>query len=350
MREGVPVLSGYRTGSGYRRTSVARVSAFQPVPWQQAWEAALYDPAGFYRRAVGPAGHFRTSSHIPLFADAIARLAADLNASLGSPAGFTVVDVGAGRGELLEGLAEIAPPDWTLMGVDVVDRPEELSARIEWASETPAHVTGLLMAHELLDVVPCPVVQVDSLGCIREVLVDVQSGEERLGEAAGRDDREWLARWWPMEEPGERAEVGHPRDRLWRDLVGRVGRGAALAVDYSHSADDRGTGRWANGSLVGHRRGRVVPALPNGTCDLTAHVALDACLAETEADVDLSFLTSQREALAALGVDSRLPESDSAGQDLKAYVEALQRAGQARELTDPHGLGDFGWLMQLRGV
>ena len=36
------------------------------VPWREAWHDALYGPAGFYRSAEGPAGHFTTSTHGPL--------------------------------------------------------------------------------------------------------------------------------------------------------------------------------------------------------------------------------------------------------------------------------------------
>ena len=31
------------------------------LPWQRAWQDALYGAHGFYRRAEGPAGHFATA-------------------------------------------------------------------------------------------------------------------------------------------------------------------------------------------------------------------------------------------------------------------------------------------------
>ncbi len=90
--------------------------------------------------------------------------------------------------------------------------------------------------------------------------------------------------------------------------------------------------------------------MPDGSCDLTAHVALDACAAATSGVVDLSVLTNQAESLAALGVVARLPDSAQAATDPTAYASALQRASEARELTDLDGLGGFGWLLQLKGV
>ena len=94
-------------------------------------------------------------------------------------------------------------------------------------------MTGLVMAHELLDVVPCVVVQVDEDGNRRQVLVDTSTGVESLGGPPDDDDLAWLDRWWPVTEAGERAEVGRSRDALWQDLVRGLAGGAAMAVDYA---------------------------------------------------------------------------------------------------------------------
>ncbi len=105
------------------------------VPWQQAWEAALYGPQGFYRSAL-PGRHFRTSVHAsPLFAEAVLRLvrAAGLD---------TVVDLGAGAGELLVGLRSM-DPELRLIGVEIRPRPEDLPADVHWTDGLPA-VDGLV--------------------------------------------------------------------------------------------------------------------------------------------------------------------------------------------------------------
>ncbi len=315
------------------------------ILWQEAWQDALYGPNGFYRRGT-PRSHFRTSSHIPSFAEAILQLASDLDDALGRPAEFTVVDVGAGGGELLGVLAELAPPRWGLVGVDVAARPADLPEPIRWLSVPPPRVVGLVMAHELLDVIPCPIVTRDTSGEMRLLAVDPVTGRESLGPRASAEDQAWLDRWWSV-EPDERAEVGRSRDEAWVDIVQRLRAGAALTVDYAHSRDDRGRGRWSGGSLTGHRRGRVVPPTPDGSCDLTAHVALDSCAAAAAHLADLTLLTTQGEALRALGVDPSVPPS---GSDPATYAARLQRASEARELTDPRGLGGFGWLLQTRGV
>ncbi|MEV7908263.1 hypothetical protein AB0P04_42380, partial [Streptomyces anulatus] len=82
---------------------------------------------------------------------------------------------------------------------------------------------------------------------------------------------------------------------------------------------------------------------------ITAHVALDACAAAGEgAGAATTVLTTQREALRALGVTGARPSLDLAGRDPGGYLRALARASEEAELIAPGGLGDFGWLSQTR--
>ncbi|MGW0507548.1 SAM-dependent methyltransferase, partial [Micromonospora sp. NPDC003241] len=83
------------------------------MPWRAAMQQALYGPSGFFVSGAGPAAHFRTSVHAsPVFASALLRLIHHLDAVLGFPERFDVVDVGAGRGELLCSLSS-----WVAVGV-----------------------------------------------------------------------------------------------------------------------------------------------------------------------------------------------------------------------------------------
>jgi hypothetical protein len=61
------------------------------------------------------------------------------------------------------------------------------------------------------------------------------------------------------------------------------------------------------------------------------------------------LLITQRQALQNLGVSGARPSLDLARTDSRAYLRALARAGEAAELTDPAGLGGFGWLIQTKG-
>ncbi|MFE7841227.1 SAM-dependent methyltransferase [Streptomyces sp. NPDC057474] len=318
----------------------------RPRPWRAAVEEALYGPEGFYLRPEGPAGHFRTSVHAsPLFAAAVARLLCRVDEALGRPGELGFVDMGAGRGELVSGVLDALPTDVSsrtrAYAVELAERPRDLDHRIEWLTEPPKGVTGLLFANEWLDNVPVEVVEVDAAGVARLVLVR-GDGSELLGEPVGGEEAEWLGRWWwpSAPEEGLRAEVGLPRDRAWAAAVASVERGLAVAVDYAHLAGARPP----FGTLTGFREGRETTPVPDGSCDITAHVALDACA------LPGARLLTQREALRALGVAAGRPPLSLATTDPAAYVRALAGAGEAAELTAFGGLGDFGWLMQSVGI
>ncbi|VXC36397.1 SAM-dependent methyltransferase [Aeromicrobium sp. 9AM] len=294
-----------------------------PLPWRNAWTEALYAERGFFRTSR-PADHFRTSVHVGAFAGAIAELVRRADAR-------RVHDVGAGGGELLRALHELLP-GVQLVGVELAERPSDLPDAIEWEEELPQVMDDFVIANEWLDNVPCDVVEVDDAGVVRKVLVHPATGEETLGDAYSL---QWLDTWWPLTEPGQRAEVGLMRDGAWNDVVSRV-RGITIAIDYGHTRDDRPP----FGTLRSYADGREVDVVPDGSRDITAHVAVDSVAATVGAT-----LIRQRDALAQLGLDASRPPLDLAHSDPSAYVRGLAAAGEAGELMARGGLGDFWWLV-----
>ncbi len=386
------------------------------LPWSLAMERALYGRDGFYRGGQGPAAHFRTSVHAsPLFATAVVRLLREVDEALGRPDEIALVDVGAGRGELLDAVRALleypaalastnqptqpatasgpanqpmqpaaapgspnqpaqpaAPPSpanqptqpatppspanppqpddslprrLRLVAVEVTPKPDNLTSDIEWRNDLPAGVTGLLIANEWLDNVPCDVAESTPHGWrLVEVAAD---GTERLGPEPNPDQQAWLSTWWPTpnssNEPSDqplRAEIGLSRDTAWRRAVAALDRGVAIAVDYAHNR----TSRPPFGTLTGYAHGRQTAPIPDGSCDITAHVALDSCAAATHAD--WTVLATQREVFHSLGMTGGRPDLALASTDPRGYLRALSQASAAAELTDPLGLGGFGWLAQ----
>ena len=130
-------------------------------------------------------------------------------------------------------------------------------------------------------------------------------------------------------------------------MIRRIDRGVAVAADYGHVE----AARPACGTLTGYLEGRAVAPLPDGSRDITAHVALDACAAAgTAAGAGESVLTTQRAALQALGLDARRPSLALAANDPERYAQALGQASVNAELMDADGLGGFGWLVQAVGT
>jgi SAM-dependent MidA family methyltransferase len=279
------------------------------MTFRTAWHDALYGPDGFYRRER-PAAHFRTSVHAsPLFGQAIARLAHAVAAD-------QVVDIGAGSGELGKVLRD--------EGLTVVD--------IELDDELPTTLSGLVIANEWLDNVPCELVEWDEDSTPHYLSADLTPGEVVQG-----NDLEWLRHWWPG-EPGDRGEIGLARDEAWGEVVGRLTDGAvAVAVDYGHVR----AGRPPYGTVTGFRAGRECDPVLDGSCDVTAHVALDSLGGS---------LVSQRDALRALGVSAARPSLELAQTNALRYLAELSSAGEAAELLDPSGLGGFGWVWTAVGA
>jgi SAM-dependent MidA family methyltransferase len=315
------------------------------IPWRTAWQDALYGPRGFYRRDEGPAGHFATSAQGPLGA-----VLAEIVARLAEREGLShVVDLGCGRGELLTHLRS-ARPGLALTGVDVVERPPGIAEDTGWVvspggADLPDEMRGVLaergpclvVAHEWLDVVPCTIATLVASGELAEVLVDPATGDEAPGGSLHPDELAWCSRYWPAGGlvPGDRVEVGLARDLAWTGVLRALadaGGGVALAVDYGH----RSGSRPAHGTLVGYRNGRLVEPVPDGSCDLTAHVALDS--------LDHDTVSTQRAALREADLGSGAPARDLARSDPAGYVRALAHRGALAALADPAGPGGFGWV------
>ena len=339
------------------------------MPWRAAWHEALYGRShGFYRAPAGPTAHFSTATHGPtgaVLAQALLRLW-----MTGHPvAPAVVVDVGAGRGELAThlraalsalsaqsaiekgaarpvGTARPEGGSTRVVAVDVVDRPDRLDERIEWmrspgGADLPDDLAGLtdalVVAHEWLDVVPCAVAQVDGRGRLRRVLVDPASGGESLGGPIDPAELAWCRRHWPSSEPGDRVEVGSTRDDAWRGLLDRVDSGLVVAVDYGHTRDARPH----EGTLTAYASGRQVSPVPDGSCDITAHVACDSLTADR--------VGRQRDLLRELGVNGRRPDHVLALTDPLAYLRLLETCSAEAALIDPDGYGGFWWAVEHVG-
>lgn len=313
--------------------------ATSPVTWSRAWRAAAHD---FWSEAQ-PSAHFTTSAGV-LVADRVAALVHEVDEALGCPSPLHVIDVGCGDGDLLALVRERCDDladrvRWVGIDMRPVHHPGIESVLLDAPGPAPfAPVQGLVMAHEWLDEIPCDIVERDDAGVDRIVLVD-RDGAELLGPPL-RDDtacaehgvdsaqaRAWLERWWPLREPGDRAEIGTARDAAWQWMGSLLSAGTALATDYGHVSSER-IDRHPHGTLAAYASGRLVRPVPDGTVNLTAHVALDSCAAALPG----TTLTSQRDEIA----DVPLGEQPSAG-DMERHFASLRLRDRAR-------LGGVGWL------
>lgn len=306
-----------------------------PRPWREAWHDALYGAEGLYRRDR-PHAHFSTATS-PGLVDVLADAVVVLTRREGLAG---VVDVAAGGGELAAAVCALAP-DLHVTCVEVRPRPAGLPESVRWVrSPGGAGLPDdlgplrdvLVIAHEWLDNVPCVVAERSDDGTLRQVWVDA-AGTETPGPPVEPADRAWADRWWLA---GERVEIGRARDEAWESLLSQVGPGLVVAVDYGHL---RAT-RPETGTLVGYRAGELVAPVPDGSCDLTAHVALDSLRHDR--------ILTQRELLTELALLPDPPPRELATRAPAAYLHALARRSAAAALADPSGLGGFSWVLARR--
>ena len=330
---------------GRRRSRVAGVTGGEHggQGWRDAMTGALYGPARLLPRpAPGPADHFRTSVHAsPLVRPRrVLRLVERIDAALGHPDTFDVVDVGAGRGRAAHrpGRRHRRPPGPTPAAATADSRPETrppppptfpargpLAERLRFTggggrraarragrrrstggTRVPDGITGLLDRHRVAGQRPAR----------RRRGRPGRAGPPgaRRPDHRRRDPRRPTSTrptrsGWPAGGPWTDGRTGDPRrDRLdpgrrpGPTRSARVEPGCALAVDYGHLRAGRPRVRDAD-RLPGRPPGAA--RCRTARCDVTAHVAMDSVAAARR--VRRTPCCRQREALRALGVDGGRP-------------------------------------------
>jgi len=239
---------------------VREIQASGPITFHRFMSAALYHPEfGYYRKARDPFGRdgdFFTAEQVqPVFGILIAQYIRRLREeTLADLPDFQVVELGAGRGEMAEALAEFG-----YTGVDV-DR-----------GAMPEAFNGVVFANEFFDALPVDVVKRVDGGFI-ERRVDF-SGDRFLWVDGPALSGELLAYAEQHAPAAEIFEVNLDALRWMRKIERSLRRGVLIAIDYGYT--QREAIRFPQGTLMGYRRHTAdedVLAEP-GERDITAHVA-----------------------------------------------------------------------------
>ncbi len=326
-------------------------------PWVEAWTRS----ANTFYSGEWPADHFATApSHSTAVAEGLVHHLTHVVEHLYDGGYFGVIDVwevGGGDGTLMAQVLALAGqqhPTVTFRAkvIELRPRPSHLASTIEWIhgpveTHLPESIRGLIFAHEVLDDVPLTLAQYDESFTLRQVMVNPATGDEELGAPISANDGEWVSRWWPHQSVGGRVEIGAARDQVWAVIASSVSTGIAIAIDYAHTREQRSLGAFAPGTLTGFRHGYPCQPVPDGSMNITAHVALDACAVAAEQACSplpvTTVLVSQRD---ALGVLDRSATPQSPHEALVAIAQYSQR-----ELArDTQGFGAFTWLIHHIGM
>jgi SAM-dependent MidA family methyltransferase len=346
--------------SDWLRRTIAEAG---PIGFDRYMAAALYHPEfGYYadpRRPIGRGGDFFTSVSVgPVFGRILARWALARHQALGRPDRWRLAEAGSHDGTLVRDLAlELRRIDPAAAGGLVLTLTEPLAARrqrleqataglpvaavevIDPASaRRPAPLPGLVVANEVLDALPCRLVEFDGTHWNERVVdCDPAGGlllrPQAIAEPGLRAAVKRLGDGLPA---GYRTELRTGLESFLRPLRALLQRGRLLFFDYGfaraellHPDRRQGTLR----SYSGHRAGDDPLAAP-GSCDLTAHVDFTA-VAEAAAALDLQ--------LAGFEPQERFLTRE--GRDWLLALEGLEpetRAAavrQFRTLTHPALLG-----------
>ncbi|HUP04796.1 MAG TPA: SAM-dependent methyltransferase [Bryobacteraceae bacterium] len=290
------------------------IRALGSIPFRRFMDAALYHPVhGYYRRAhdpFGKHGDFFTAEQIqPVFGILMAARIRQLFLQMGSPADFTVAELGAGRREMAEAFSE-----WRYVGVDLD------------SGALPQSFTGVVFTNEFFDALPVDVA-IWRDGAFHEQRVTLRDGrfQWQTGPAAPPEVAAHLHAAFPEPEEGRWYEANLDAARWMERIAAALERGFVLTVDYGYTRSEYV--RFPEGTLMGYRRhtARQDVLEAPGERDITAHVNFTA-LQEAGAACGLAvecFETLARTLLAA-GEPSQFAAALASGDAREQFRRRMQ--------------------------
>jgi SAM-dependent MidA family methyltransferase len=382
-----------------------RIQRDGPIAFAEYMRLALYEPEyGYYMTGAAKMGweadYFTSTDVSSLFANCMGRQLFAMWEKLKRPGHFIVVEQGAGRGHLAEGIRswaqKEAPEFYEVLdyrtedirgGVDATVQgkagnipsqyPNQSDPRVPPHNTTPAPTRGrgsfdrempsVVLSNELVDAFPVHIVEKRGEG-LYEVFVDVQQDgrfcevlfEPGSPEVAGYLDKYKIP--WRTFGDGWRAEINLDALRWIQRTAGMMRKGFVLTIDYGDKAKALYTAWRKRGTLLCYYKHQANerPLLHPGKQDITAHVNFSALIDEgRRLDMRLHRFTTQRLWLQSLGIEEELEQrylnefadaefaraTDRGQIALLKWRDVRQRASV---LTDPGGMGDFKVLILRR--
>jgi SAM-dependent MidA family methyltransferase len=330
------------------------------IPFDRYMEMALYEPRlGYYvagSHKLGDAaagGDFITAPELsPLFASALAAQVAQLFEILPP----RIVEFGAGSGVLARDLLAaltargIAVERYAIveLSAELADRQRSALAgrKVEWLTAPPVAFSGVLLANEVLDVMPVRLFT-RRAGAVHERGVALSNGALSFAERPASDDLAAevaaIERVCGALPDGYGSEVGRAAGAWIRTAAEWIARGALLAIDYGFPRREYYHPQRLMGTLMCHYRhhAHADPLWRPGLNDITAHVDFTAVAdAALEAGLEVLGYTSQANFLINCGI-----------LEILSTQHTAQRAGEAQRLLSEAEMGELFKVLALgRGI
>jgi SAM-dependent MidA family methyltransferase len=356
----------------------ARIAEHGRITFADFMAACLYEPGlGYYTspgRKVGAEGDFYTSITVHgAFGRVIAREIAQMWRSMGTPAGFTLMECGAGNGRLacdiMDFLAEREPDMYQTLRLVLVEQEPSLESaqremlaghidRLAWLSTEEFAsgrftFSGCLYSNELIDALPVHRVVMTSDG-LREVYVICKDGEftEEAGEPSTPEIEAYLKRVAVELYPGQQAEVNLNAPKWLAAASKALKQGFILTIDYGYPAPELYTARRKLGTLLCYYRHQVEenPYLRLGMQDITTHVDFTTLMkCGEELGLHNDWFGEQYRFLLSTGIIEEIEEIERSAM---SEAEKLRLRLTLKKLIMPEGgMGDtFKLLIQSKGV
>ena len=333
------------------------------IPFSRYMDLALHAPGlGYYAagsRKFGGEGDFVTAPEItPFFARCIALQARQVLEATGGE----ILELGPGSGALAADMVEelkshgAAPRRYLLLEVspELRERQRERFAerfpgdaeRFVWVDKLPEKFRGLVVANEVLDVIPCALVHRQGGEFLERGVILTEGGFAWDDEPLA--DGELKRRAASVFPPGDfdyLSEVNFAAEGLVRTIAGSIEAGLALFIDYGFPEREYYHAQRAMGTLRCHYRHRVHgdPFFWPGLEDITAHVDFTAMARAAEsAEAEVYGFTTQAYFLISCGLAVMVSTADPT-----MTLSRLQASSAVRRLIAPQDMGE---LFKVLGV
>jgi SAM-dependent MidA family methyltransferase len=359
----------------------------QRITFAQFMDLALYHPEhGYYSSdalKIGfKGGDFFTSPNLcPDFGELLAEQFLQMWEILGKPVPFSLVEMGAGQGllalHILKYYQQHYPDFFTALEYIIVEKSPTLRQEqqqrlqdfpVRWCNfeDTPPNaIVGCFFSNELVDAFPVHQFILET-GKLREIYVTTDQNDKQTNaqypsfvEVTGEPSTPQITEH--LDSLGiELTQSAYPdgyRSEInlaaldWLSIVAdRLQLGYVLTIDYGYPASRYYNPRRSQGTLqcYYHHRFHDNPYINIGRQDITAHIDFTALERQGQKCnlTNVGFI-QQGLFLMALGLGDRIAAISDQKQPLS---QLLQRRDALHQLLDPTGLGNFGVLIQSKGL
>ncbi len=356
------------------------------ITFAEYMDMALYHPEqGYYSSnavKIGfKGGDFFTSSNLGAdFGELLAAQFVQMWEILGQPVPFSLVEMGAGQGllalHILQCLKLHYPDFLAVLEYLIVEKSPTLRQEqqqrlqnfpVSWCNleEIPTNaITGCFFSNELVDALPVHQFILEA-GKLQEIYVttpkvfSASASIPRFVEVTEEPSTPQLTQYFDVVgvdlcpsvyADGYRSEINLAALDWLRIVADRLQKGYVLTIDYGYPASRYYNPRRSQGTLQCYYQHRYHnnPYINVGQQDITAHVDFTALERSGQGyGLEKVGFTQQGLFLMALGLGERIA---AISHQKLPISELLRRRESLHQLLDPMGLGNFGVLVQSKGL